>query len=474
MNIKNNACTASAPAVAQIGACCPAGAQWNSDENKCLTECMGDTTWDEAQNKCVPNGCAEGQYYCHAELKCKPANETCGTVTCNNNGTCDFNESCDCADCNGQIDHCGIVGGQQLYCAKDPAPQCYTDRFPYCFPICLDGYTMNGSGQCVASGGTSISASSATLTTTQIGACCPAGAQWSFANNKCETNCNTTQAPSELKAGIDQPYITCTAGPSGTTHFRYRLTDVSAPTATPFISAIYANSTPVLHPVINAAGTYKVECFYGSATSVDTSNTATPSTCTKNITVKNDANTQGCEGLVSYKGTTLTTTLEDTNIFTARFQCINRVSENPLLSNPFRIQYANNAFIPLGFATVIDPNLSSSIGLNRLSAQNEYTFGVGQTSVTCAVKVGEGYSTNSSCQKNACVGGNCSTPQTFSVIHSDNLTCTTQATAEYKIGCNPDAPESNRADCVNWLRQMANNATSFKAPFIFNGTLYGN
>jgi hypothetical protein len=82
---------------------------------------------------------------------------------------------------------------------------------------------------------------------------------------------------------------------------------------------------------------------------------------------------------------------------------------------------------------VIDPNLSSSIGLNRLSSQNEYTFGLGNTSVTCAVKVGGGYSTNTSCQKNACVGGNCSTPQTFSVVHSDNLTCTTQATAEYKI-----------------------------------------
>lgn len=123
---------------------------------------------------------------------------------------------------------------------------------------------------------------------------------------------------------------------------------------------------------------------------------------------------------------------------------------------------------------MIDPNLAASIGLNRLSVQNEYTFGSGTTSVTCAVRVGDGYSTNTSCQKNACVGASCSTPQTFSVVHSSNLVCTTQATAEYKIGCNPDAPQTNRTDCVNWLRQMANNATSFKAPFIFNGTLYGN
>jgi hypothetical protein len=26
--------------------------------------------------------CAEGQYYCHAELTCKPANEQCQAVVC--------------------------------------------------------------------------------------------------------------------------------------------------------------------------------------------------------------------------------------------------------------------------------------------------------------------------------------------------------------------------------------------------------
>jgi len=285
-----------------VGACCPAGTQWNSAQNKCMPNCATGTTWDAAQNKCTAPTCAEGQYYCHSELKCKPANQTCGTVTCNNNDVCNEFESCDCADCNGQIDHCGIVNGEQLFCTKDPAPQCYTDRFPYCFPLCLDGFTLDtATNQCVVSGGASVSPNSAALSTTQIGACCPAGAQWSSANNKCETNCTTTQAPSELKAGIDQPYISCTAGPTGTTHFKYRLTDTSAPTATPFISAIYTNGTQVLHPIINAAGNYKVECFYGNATSVDTGNTATPSTCVKNIVVKNDANTQGCEGLVSYK-----------------------------------------------------------------------------------------------------------------------------------------------------------------------------
>ena len=41
-------------------------------------------------------------------------------MTCNNDLVCDTEESCDCADCNGQIDHCGLSDtGQQLYCIKD-------------------------------------------------------------------------------------------------------------------------------------------------------------------------------------------------------------------------------------------------------------------------------------------------------------------------------------------------------------------
>ena len=71
-------------------------------------------------------------------------------MTCNNNGTCDLNESCDCADCNEQVDHCGIDGlGQQLICTKDTAEKCYTDKFPYCLSGCLDGYKMDEGGQCV-------------------------------------------------------------------------------------------------------------------------------------------------------------------------------------------------------------------------------------------------------------------------------------------------------------------------------------
>lgn len=40
-------------------------------------------------------------------------------MTCNSDGTCDEDESCNCADCNSQIDHCGESVGQQLFCTKD-------------------------------------------------------------------------------------------------------------------------------------------------------------------------------------------------------------------------------------------------------------------------------------------------------------------------------------------------------------------
>lgn len=49
----------------QVGACCPVGTEWSSMANACVTD-----------------KCGEGQYYCHEELKCKPANEPCSAVVC--------------------------------------------------------------------------------------------------------------------------------------------------------------------------------------------------------------------------------------------------------------------------------------------------------------------------------------------------------------------------------------------------------
>ncbi len=103
-------------------------------------------------NMCPVAGCAEGQYYCHAESVCKPANQSCGTLTCNVNGVCDEYESCNCSDCNGQTDHCMSQSGTQLVCAKDIAQACYTDKFPYCLSACLDGYKFDlSTGKCLLS-----------------------------------------------------------------------------------------------------------------------------------------------------------------------------------------------------------------------------------------------------------------------------------------------------------------------------------
>lgn len=127
----NNSTTA--PATTQVGACCPAGLKWSS-----------------ATSSCMADKCVEGQYYCLSENKCKPANQACGTVTCDYDTVCDANESCDCSDCNEKVDHCGKDGtGQQLICTKDTVEPCFTDKFPYCLSsACLDGYTRNASGQC--------------------------------------------------------------------------------------------------------------------------------------------------------------------------------------------------------------------------------------------------------------------------------------------------------------------------------------
>lgn len=55
----------STTATSQVGACCPAGSVWNSTSRACLSD-----------------KCGEGQYYCHEELKCKPANQPCEAVVC--------------------------------------------------------------------------------------------------------------------------------------------------------------------------------------------------------------------------------------------------------------------------------------------------------------------------------------------------------------------------------------------------------
>lgn len=38
-----------------------------------------------------------------------------------------------------------------MICTKDTAPVCYTDKFPYCLPACLDGQKLDpATGKCIS------------------------------------------------------------------------------------------------------------------------------------------------------------------------------------------------------------------------------------------------------------------------------------------------------------------------------------
>lgn len=57
--------------------------------------------------------------------------------------------------------------------------------------------------------------------------------------------CTNTQAPAELKAGVDEPYITCTGdGDIAKTHFKYRITSVAQ--STPAVVATSTSTNPSL------------------------------------------------------------------------------------------------------------------------------------------------------------------------------------------------------------------------------------
>lgn len=142
------------------------------------------------------------------------------------------------------------------------------------------------------------------LTDGKPGACCVPPEKWDSTANAgagaCRA-CNNTQAPGEIKANYDQPYITCTGnGVLTDTHFRYM---IKQGTTVIMTSDIYQNSTQVLHPKMSTAGTYTVQCFYGNATTVNTTGTATPHTCEKTMIVKTDNENavQGCNRLYAYK-----------------------------------------------------------------------------------------------------------------------------------------------------------------------------
>jgi len=279
------------------------------------------------------------------------------------------------------------------------------------------------------------------------GACCLPPQTWNTATNTCQ-ECTNTQAPSELKAGVDQPYISCTGnGDTAQTHFKYRLTKTSGtPAATPYTSTTPTLiGTQVLHTETPfTEGTYKVECFYGTASSVPTDVTAMPDTCTKNIQVTT-GNAQGCDALITHKDDFLTSSLHDANPFSASSRCVSRTLDTTT-AQPFRLFYNSETPIPLAYDSVF-----ALLDIVGVSVPNFRSFTAGNTDIRCAVKVGGGYSTNNACLKTACVGGTCSLPQTFSVVNSANHTCTTEDKSIYDIGCNPLADQTTKDTCAKWF-----------------------
>ena len=85
---------------------------------------------------------------------------------------------------------------------------------------------------------------------------CSAGLAWN--GTTCMSTCTTTEAPSELKANVDKPYISCTNGAQGT-HFKYRISNPNDTAFTPFEStSIYSVGTRVLHDGVLGAGVVEI------------------------------------------------------------------------------------------------------------------------------------------------------------------------------------------------------------------------
>ena len=182
-----------------------------------------------------------------------------------------------------------------------------------------------------------------------------------------------------------------------------------------------------------------VSCLYGTSSS--TLNQMTP-TSAKIMTVTSSINTtQGCSRIYAYKGNTLSDDMTNTSPFDASFRCGSRATTSGQ-SLPYRISIGSNV-------SFLNPDTINALGIGFVSEQtSSYTFS-GTTDVTCAVKVGDGYSTNNSCRVSSCVGSDCARPQTFIVTPSNNVVCTRAPNASYDIGCNEASPDYTQ--CVNWF-----------------------
>ena len=265
---------------------------------------------------------------------------------------------------------------------------------------------------------------------------------------------NTTPETSTSNATING-----TGGGIISTHFRYKITKNGWTTADTYTSPLFTVWTSIKHPTTFNTGTYTVTCLYGNSTNTDVNAIdygMTPGTCTKTMTVNDTA--QGCSRLYPYRGATLSDSLSSDAAFDASFRCGSRNPTTPLTeTRAYRLQIGTTDPSWL----LYDQNISTlfnGLAIWPVSTQTQnYTFTTG-TDVSCAVKVGDGYSTNTSCQARTCIGSTCANPQSFIVVPSDEISCTNGSDITYDIGCNPASPDY--VSCLQTFFETTGSTTS--------------
>lgn len=142
-------------------------------------------------------------------------------------------------------------------------------------------------------------------------------------------------------------------------------------TEPPFISEMYTVGTQILHPTMTL-GDYTVECFYGNATGVDASATATPHSCVKTMSVKSDA--QGCSRVYPYKGSTLSDEMTSASAFDASFRCGSRKPVLGAVTNPYMFRVGTQPISYLAFDALIS-ELFNGLTIGPVSTQTQnYNF----------------------------------------------------------------------------------------------------
>lgn len=170
-------------------------------------------------------------------------------------------------------------------------------------------------------------------------------------------------------------------------------------------------------------------------------------TCNKTMTVNSTAN--GCNRIYPYRGSTLSDEMSSASAFDASFRCGSRQPATSTTdTRAYRLQIGTGDPAFLAYDRTIT-DLFAGLAIGPVSTQTQnYNFSSG-SDVACAAKVGDGYSTNASCQLRTCVGGACANPQTFIVVPSEEITCTNKDSITYDVGCNPSSPDYTQ--CLQWI-----------------------